>query len=180
MGISGKFYTTEVDLVDSLPVPLRHPSEEHAALLQVLLKLLHVVVGVAHAPRLGQPDAVDDRGVVEAVRDDGVVLAAHDEADTDPDEGNGHDRPSEAHPEGKAVVEDFADGLISEERAREIYGVAVRLVDEASGECTHDAGETERLRAGLMARYVSSFLIIASLAFSMWAVVSVVFFACVA
>ncbi len=38
-----------------------------------------------------------------------VVLAAHDEPDTDPDEGDGHDRPGEAHPEGKAVVEDFAD-----------------------------------------------------------------------
>ena len=38
-----------------------------------------------------------------------VVLAAHDETDTDPDEGDGHDRPGEAHPKGEAIVEDLAD-----------------------------------------------------------------------
>ena len=44
------------------------------SLLQPVFQFAHVVVGVAIAPRLRQPYAVDDRGVVERVGDDCVIL----------------------------------------------------------------------------------------------------------
>jgi hypothetical protein len=46
-----------------------------SAFLQPLLQFPHVVIGVAVAASLGQPDAVDDRGVVERVGDNRVLLA---------------------------------------------------------------------------------------------------------
>ena len=46
-----------------------------ARLLQLRLEIGHVVVGVAEALRLAQPDAVDDGGVVQRVGDDRVLLA---------------------------------------------------------------------------------------------------------
>jgi hypothetical protein len=44
-------------------------------LVQFGSKVPHVVVPVAVPLRLAQPDAVDDRGVIELVRDDRVLLA---------------------------------------------------------------------------------------------------------
>ena len=41
--------------------------------LEACLQLRHVVVRVAEALRLAQPNAVDDRGVVQAVADDGIL-----------------------------------------------------------------------------------------------------------
>ena len=41
--------------------------------LQGLLELIHVVVGVAQAPRLAETNAVDDAGVVQGIADDGVL-----------------------------------------------------------------------------------------------------------
>ena len=43
--------------------------------LELGLQVGHVVVLVAQAPGLAEPDAVDDRGVVELVGDDGVLGA---------------------------------------------------------------------------------------------------------
>ena len=51
--------------------------QAHARVLRVLqrlLELVHVVVGVAQAPRLAQADAVDDAGVIQRVADDRVLL----------------------------------------------------------------------------------------------------------
>ena len=42
-------------------------------LLEARFELVHVGIGVAVAARLAQPDAVDDRGVVQRVGDDGVL-----------------------------------------------------------------------------------------------------------
>src|ERR1700722_8893730 len=43
-------------------------------LFQPVFQFVHVAVGEAVAPRLAEPDAVDDGGVIEAVRDDGILL----------------------------------------------------------------------------------------------------------
>ncbi len=43
--------------------------------LQLGLQVGHVAVGIAEAPGLAQPHAIDDRGVVEGVGDDRVLLA---------------------------------------------------------------------------------------------------------
>ena len=77
----------------------------------------------------------------------GVTLKPGDHLTYLANGGGGFGDPLKREPD--AVVEDFADGLVSEERARQVYGVAVRLIDEDSGECTHDAKETEKLRAKL-------------------------------
>ncbi len=50
------------------------PEARVCGLLQLRLEVGHVVVGVAVAPRLGEPHAVDDRGVVQRVGDDRVLL----------------------------------------------------------------------------------------------------------
>ncbi len=50
------------------------PRPSPSAGLQDPLELGHVAVGVPLALRLAEPDAVDDRGVVERVGDDGVRL----------------------------------------------------------------------------------------------------------
>ena len=55
--------------------------DEHAAralaagLFYGLFQRIHIVVLVAVAPGFGQPDAVDDGGMVELVRHDGILLA---------------------------------------------------------------------------------------------------------
>ncbi len=77
----------------------------------------------------------------------GVKLKVGDHLTYRANGGGGFGDPLERDPD--SVVEDFADGLISEGRARDVYGVAVRLVDEHSGEATHDAKETTKLREGL-------------------------------
>ena len=51
------------------------PEARVGRFLQPRLEIGHVVVGVAVAPRLAEPHAVDDRGVVQRVRDDRVLLA---------------------------------------------------------------------------------------------------------
>ena len=57
-----------------------HPvgrDEAHArggGVLERLLELVHVVVGIAQAPRLAEADAVDDAGVIERVADHGVLF----------------------------------------------------------------------------------------------------------
>ena len=43
--------------------------------LQLRFEIVHVAIGEAEALRLGEPDAVDDRGMVQGVGDDGVLLA---------------------------------------------------------------------------------------------------------
>ena len=43
--------------------------------LQLGFEVVHVAIGEAEALRLGEPDAVDDRGVVQGIGDDGVLLA---------------------------------------------------------------------------------------------------------
>ena len=43
--------------------------------LQFFFERRHVIVGVAETFGLGEPHAVDDRGVVERIGDDGVFLA---------------------------------------------------------------------------------------------------------
>ena len=50
------------------------PEAARLGLLQLLLERRHVVVGVAEALGLGEPDAVDDRGVVQRVRNDRVLF----------------------------------------------------------------------------------------------------------
>ena len=45
-----------------------------AALLQALLELIHVVVVVTQTPGPAQPDAIDDRGVIQRVGDHGILL----------------------------------------------------------------------------------------------------------
>jgi len=77
----------------------------------------------------------------------GVALKSGDHLTYRSNGGGGFGNPLVRKPD--AVVEDFADGLISEARAREVYGVAVRMIDEDSGECTHDENETNKLRAEL-------------------------------
>jgi hypothetical protein len=42
---------------------------------ELRFEIIHVAIGVAVARRLGEPHAVDDRGVVEAVRNDRVHVA---------------------------------------------------------------------------------------------------------
>jgi N-methylhydantoinase B len=49
------------------------------------------------------------------------------------------------------VLEDVVNGLVSLERARDVYGVAVRVLDEEALRYEVDAGETERLRAAVRA-----------------------------
>jgi N-methylhydantoinase B len=44
------------------------------------------------------------------------------------------------------VLEDVADGFVSIEAAREIYGVSVRVVDEDAALYAVDEDETSRLR----------------------------------
>ena len=44
-------------------------------LLQAVFQFVHVAIGEAVAPGLAEPDAVDDRGVVEGVGNDCVFLA---------------------------------------------------------------------------------------------------------
>ena len=63
-------------------------------LLQPVLELVHVGIGEAVASRLGQPDAVDDRGVVEAVGDDRVLFAHQrlEHAAVGVEAGGEHDR----------------------------------------------------------------------------------------
>ena len=55
------------DELEAGPGPLRR--------LELGLEIGHVAVLVAEALRLGEPDAVDEGGVVQLVGDDGVVLA---------------------------------------------------------------------------------------------------------
>ena len=43
-------------------------------LLQLLFQGRHVVVGIAEALCLGEPHAVDDRGMVERIRDNGILF----------------------------------------------------------------------------------------------------------
>ena len=43
--------------------------------LHLGLEVIHVAIGEAEAPGLGEPDAVDDRGMVQGIRDDGILLA---------------------------------------------------------------------------------------------------------
>ena len=42
---------------------------------QLGLEIIHVAIGESVALGLRQPDAIDDRGVVQRIRDDGVLLA---------------------------------------------------------------------------------------------------------
>ena len=77
----------------------------------------------------------------------GVKLKAGDHLTFQANGGGGFGDPLERDPE--AVVEDFADGLLSEEKARSVYGVAVTVIDEDAAEYSYDAKETDQLRAKL-------------------------------
>lgn len=77
----------------------------------------------------------------------GVNLRAGEHLTFRSNGGGGFGSPLDRDP--LAVVEDFAEGLISEEKAREIYGVAVTVIDEVAAEYSYDPKETERLRAEL-------------------------------
>jgi N-methylhydantoinase B len=80
----------------------------------------------------------------------GVDLASGDHLTFASNGGGGFGNPLERDP--AAVLEDYADGLISERKAREVYGVAVRTVDEDAAEYTIDQEETARLRDELAGR----------------------------
>jgi N-methylhydantoinase B len=80
----------------------------------------------------------------------GITLRPGDHLTFQANGGGGFGNPLERDPE--AVVEDYADGLISERKAREVYGVAVKVIDEDAAEYSHDPRETERLRAELAKR----------------------------
>ena len=43
--------------------------------LQLRLEVVHVAIGEAEAAGLGEPDAIDDRGMVQRIRDDRILLA---------------------------------------------------------------------------------------------------------
>lgn len=77
----------------------------------------------------------------------GVELKPGDHLTFASNGGGGFGDPLEREP--SAVLEDYADGFISERKAREVYGVAVRTIDEDAAEYEIDEDETRRLRAEL-------------------------------
>jgi N-methylhydantoinase B len=77
----------------------------------------------------------------------GVRLNPGDHLTFQANGGGGFGDPLERDPD--AVVEDVADGLLSIEKAREVYGVAIVIVDEDAANYSHDPRETERLRGML-------------------------------
>ena len=60
--------------------------------------------------------------------------------------GGGWQDPQTRPPEW--VLEDVIDGFVSIEAARDVYGVAVSVVDEDAAAYEIDEAETTRLRAG--------------------------------
>jgi hypothetical protein len=63
--------------------------------------------------------------------------------------GGGYGLPWERRPE--AVLEDVIDGLLSLEKARNVYGVAIEVIDADALEYRIDEEATARLRAELAA-----------------------------
>jgi N-methylhydantoinase B len=80
----------------------------------------------------------------------GEQLTAGDHLTFASNGGGGFGDPLERDP--AAVLEDYADGLISEQKARDVYGVAVRTIDEDAAEYAVDEEETARLRRELAGR----------------------------
>ena len=76
-------------------------------------------------------------------------LAAGDYLHFGSNGGGGYGLPWERRVE--AVLEDVIDGLLSAEKARRVYGVAVEEIDADSLDYRVDDGETARLRAELAA-----------------------------
>ena len=108
-------------------------------ILQALLELGHVVVRVAHALRPAEPDAVDDRRVVERVADHHVGLVE-----------DGLEETSVGIEAG--AVE---DGVVGAEERRhprlELFVHALRATDEAH-RCHAEAVIVHSLRCGLHQR----------------------------
>jgi N-methylhydantoinase B len=76
-------------------------------------------------------------------------LAAGDQLEFGSNGGGGYGLPWERRVE--AVLDDVIDGLLSPEKAREVYGVAITEVDADSLDYSVDEDETERLRRELAA-----------------------------
>ena len=83
------------------------PTPGALAASQLLLEVGHVPVAVAQALRLAQPDAVDDRGVVELVGDDRVLGAEQhlEHAAVGVEAGREQDRGLGAEKRGELVLE---------------------------------------------------------------------------
>jgi hypothetical protein len=64
--------------------------------------------------------------------------------------GGGYGLPWKRNP--RKVLDDVIDGLLSTEKARAVYGVAVEAIDPDALDYRIDEAETERLRAALTAR----------------------------
>ena len=96
--------------------------ESRAAVLRVLemlLQLGQVAIGVSQPPRLAEPDAVDDAGVIERVGNDRVLFAEH-----------GFEQPAIGVP-----ARGIQDGVFGAEEARqrrlELLVHRLRTADEA-------------------------------------------------
>ena len=80
----------------------------------------------------------------------GIRLKPGDHITHDSNGGGGYGDPLERDPE--AVLEDAIDGYVSLESAREVYGVAIQVVDEEVLDYRVDREETAKLRKRLARR----------------------------
>ena len=97
--------------------------------LQLRLEIGHVGIPVAVALRLAEPDAVDDRGVVELVRDDRVLGAEQglEQAAIGVEAGGIEDRVLHPEPGGELVLELLVDRLGAADEADRGHAVAPAL-----------------------------------------------------
>ena len=106
-----------------------HAVPRAAGLAQAALEVGHVVVGVAIAAGLAEPDAVDDRGVVERVRDDGVLFAEQrlEQAGVGVEAGRVEDRVLRAEEGGEPLLELLVLLLRAADEPHRRHAVAVSL-----------------------------------------------------
>ena len=96
---------------------------------QARLQLVHVAVSVAQPSRLAEPDAVDDRGVVQLVGDDRVaVVQEHlEEAAVGIEAGRVEDRVVGAEERREPLLESAVDALRAADEAHRRHPVAPAL-----------------------------------------------------
>jgi hypothetical protein len=97
-----------------------------AVAASVRLELVHVAVRVAEAPGLAQPDAVDDRRVIELVGDDRVLLVEQrlEEAAVGVEAGAEEDRVVGAEKRGQTLFELAVERLRPADEAHRRHPVA--------------------------------------------------------
>ena len=106
--------------------------QAEAAVLGLLaagLQRGHVVVGVAQAPRLAEPDAVDHRGVVEGIGDDRVLRPQQglEQAGVGIEAGGIEDRILHPEKAGEALFERLVLLLGAADEAHRSHPVAIAI-----------------------------------------------------